>query len=67
MRQLFSDDYFSARARLLDACKKADLTVQTLLHPSVSDQRGEVAIDVVRIGSDSASNVIFISLWRAWN
>ncbi|EPJ53157.1 MAG: hypothetical protein OFPI_11520 [Osedax symbiont Rs2] len=61
MRQLFSDDYFSARTRLLDACQKADLTVQTLLHPSITDQRGEVAIDVVRIGSETASKVIFIS------
>lgn len=61
MRQYFSDDYFSARTRLLNACAVAQLNVASIIHPSVSDSRGAVAIDVIRIGSDHAAKVIFIS------
>lgn len=61
MKRLFSDDYFSARRRLLQACSQAKLAVESYCHPSIVDTRGEIALDVVRVGHKGAENVIFVS------
>ncbi len=61
MKALFSDDYFQARQRFLDASRKAGLTIETFSHPEYRDPRGEAAIDVVRIGAREAGHVLFVT------
>lgn len=59
--RLFSDSYFSARHRFLDAVRTKGLDVETTRHPLSSRFPAEVATDVVRIGPDKARRVLFIS------
>ncbi|MBL4786446.1 MAG: DUF2817 domain-containing protein [Cohaesibacteraceae bacterium] len=58
---LYSTDYFKARGKFLERCYELGLPIETIPHPKIADMRGPVAVDVVRIGSGSAKNVLFIS------
>jgi hypothetical protein len=59
-RALFSSDYFEARQRFLAAAGHLDLTPENYLHPTVTDPRGVIATDVVRLGSENAARVLFV-------
>ncbi len=61
MKKLFSNDYFSARQRFLSACEVQALALESIIHPTCCDLRGELAIDIARIGASNASKVLFIT------
>lgn len=57
----FSISYAQARAKFLDACAQAGLTVQQHLHPLAGRDGEELAIDVARAGPPDAANLLVIS------
>ena len=58
--ELFSPDYFQARRRFLGAAHELGLDIETSAHPSITDPRGEIATDVVRLGPRDARYVLFV-------
>jgi len=58
---MFSDTYFTARHRFLQAVKTRGYALETARHPLSDQFPAEVATDMVRIGPDSARHVLFIS------
>lgn len=59
--RLFSDSYFTARHRFLQAAKARGYAVETALHPLSDQFPAVVATDIVRVGPDTARRVFFIS------
>jgi len=58
----FSATYAEAREKFLTACKARSLDIQSHLNPNSKGQQGEdLYMDVVRIGSDTASKFLVIS------
>lgn len=58
---LFSDTYFTARQRFLQAVEGKGYALETARHPLSSRFPAEIATDTVRIGPDRARRVLFIS------
>ncbi len=56
----FSDNYFSARERFVSAVTQTKGELTIFSHPSVTDQRGPIAVDVARYGPPDASHVLFV-------
>ena len=59
--RLFSDSYFTARYRFLQAAKARGYALETALHPMSDQFPADVATDIVRVGPDTARRVFFIS------
>lgn len=57
----FSTSYAEARGRFLEACASAGLAVQQHLHPLDGRDGEPLAIDVARMGSADAPNLLVIS------
>ena len=59
--RLFSDTYFTARQRFLQAVEAKGYALETARHPLSARFPAEIATDTVRIGPDRARRVLFIS------
>jgi len=55
----FSSSYAEARAKFLETCAALDLAVEHHVHPERGSEGEELATDVVRLGPDDASHVLF--------
>ena len=55
----FSASYADARAKFLETCTGHGLAAEHLVHPERGFEGEELATDVVRIGPDNASQVLF--------
>lgn len=58
---LFSNDYFEARARFLAAAGVLNLPIESYIHPHIPDPRGELAIDTCVFGPEDAASVMFVT------
>lgn len=59
---LFSDNYEEGRIKFHEICKANNYEIKSFIHPDLKSEKGlDLAIDVVWIGNENASKVLWLS------